>query len=755
MRKRVLIFSTTYFPLVGGAEVAVKEITDRLEARYEYELIAARMSRSLPKKETIGAVTVYRVGVGVPILDKLWVPFGGALKAIALQRERGYDMFWAMMVSYASLAAFLANWFLKKSVPITLTLQEGDSDQYLRTKWFGLLDGAWRYALKRAQVVTVISTYLGTRAKEYGASRVVLVPNGVDVARFSARDVRGARKMFAIPEHARVLVTTSRLVEKNGIDLVIRALGSIPHALFVVAGDGPLRAQLEALAHECGVKDRVRFLGTVPYERVHEVVAAGDVFVRASRSEGFGNSFIEAMAIGTPVVGTAVGGIPDFLTDALKNPTHGTGLMVNPDDVPALAHALNRLLQDASLRGALSSRAAAFVRERYSWGKIAPRMDGAFQQALVVKKAPRVLIATGLFPPEGGGPATYSKALADFLPERGFEVAVLPFRHARRFPKVVRHCAYAFMLVPRAWRADIVYAQDPISVGLPAFVVAFLLRKRFMLKVVGDYAWEQATQRFGYRGTIEEFQHAEVGVVVGVLRALERFVARRAKRVVVPSNYLRHIVIGWGVAPEHTAIVYNGVDAHPVGLKQVIRGLLKFKGELVASLGRLVPWKGHDTLIRMHAKLIVNRPELHLLIIGGGPEQSALEKLAEELGVSESVIFTGNVENAVALRYVRAADVFVLNTAYEGFSHTLLEVATIGVPIITTAIGGNPEFIDDEVHGYLVAPNDEQAFTARLTALLDSPEMRAKISGNARRKVEKFSVAAMVERTAEVVRSVL
>lgn len=368
----------------------------------------------------------------------------------------------------------------------------------------------------------------------------------------------------------------------------------------------------------------------------------------------------------------------------------------------------------------------------------------------------RVLIATGLFPPEAGGPATYSKTLLDELPTRGFEVSVLPYREARRFPKIIRHAAYFFLLLSRTvrFKPDVVYAQDPLSVGLPAALVAMVLRKKFVLKVVGDYAWEQATQRFGYAGTLELFQSAQLSFLPHLMRSLERWVAKRALKVVVPSKYLGRIVSQWGVAKKNIEVVYNGIEAETVGLKQVIRGLLKFKGKLVMSTGRLVPWKGFATLIRVHALLATKLPDLKLLIVGSGPDEKKLEGLTKELGVEDSVIFTGSVDRAVALRYMRAADVFVLNTHYEGFSHVLLEASTVGVPIVTTRVGGNPELIEDNVNGYLVKPDDEATLAHRIEKLLESPDTRLRIAGNAKKRVEKFSIATMVDQTAAVLKNV-
>ncbi len=366
----------------------------------------------------------------------------------------------------------------------------------------------------------------------------------------------------------------------------------------------------------------------------------------------------------------------------------------------------------------------------------------------------RVLIATGLFPPEGGGPATYSKILQDELPKDGFEVSVVPFRDVRKWPKGIRHLVYFFIVLKKSFEVDVIFAQDPFSVGLPSALVAFLMRKKFLLKIVGDFAWEQSQQRFNYTDTIESFQKSEeLSLMPKFMRAVERWVARRAVAVIVPSKYLGRIVATWGVPKKNITVVYNGIVAEAVGLKQVIRGLLRYKGKLIVSVGRLVPWKGFETLIQVHANLKKKFPDLSLLIVGEGPDQEKLEAVAEKLKSTDSVIFTGNVDRPVALRYMRAADVFALNTHYEGFSHTLLEASAVGVPIVTTKIGGNPELIEDNVNGYLIKPDDKKALEHRIEKLLTSPETRRRLATSAKKRVEKFSVARMVDETASVLKS--
>lgn len=388
-RKRVLIFSTAYFPHVGGAEVAIKEITDRLSTEYEFDLICARYGRELPSTERIGSVNVYRVGMGVRILDKLASPFFGAVLALRLGKHHAYSAYWAMMATYGSGGAYIANMFGKRKAPILLTLQEGDPPEYLRTKWFGLVGLSWRLALSRSRSVTVISTYLGELAKEFGyRGEPVLVPNGVDLERFAknlTEEERSSARTTLLKKEGEVfLVTTSRLVEKNAVDDVIRALQHLPSNIsFLIYGVGHDEAKLRALAKELKVEPRVRFMGQAGHAELPGILSACDIFIRPSRSEGMGNSFIEAMAVGLPVIGTQEGGIADFLFDEKRNPeVKPTGFAVDTNSPEQIAHTVEHILKDPvrTKETALRGREQAVL--RYGWDRIAGEMRQVFKRLI-------------------------------------------------------------------------------------------------------------------------------------------------------------------------------------------------------------------------------------------------------------------------------------------------------------------------------------------------------------------------------------
>ncbi len=386
--KRILIFSTAYFPHVGGAEVAIREITDRLGKEFECTLICARYDASLPREERIGAVSVHRVGFGIRLLDKVLSPFWGAFLARTLAQEKPFDLYWAMMATYGSGGAYIANALSAVKVPIVLTLQEGDPPSYIRTKWFGLVGLSWRLALKRSTAVTVISTYLGALAKEFGfRGEAVLIPNGVDAVRFGARSTEEERTLerskFGKNADGTLLVTTSRLVHKNACDDVIRALALLPESVsFVVYGVGPDEEALRALARREGVADRALFMGQIAQDVMPAALHACDIFIRPSRSEGMGNSFIEAMAAGLPVIATQEGGIADFLFDAKRNPEkEPTGWAVDANAPEQIATAVQDILADPERVRLVTARAKRMASEKYEWNGIAERMQAVFEQA--------------------------------------------------------------------------------------------------------------------------------------------------------------------------------------------------------------------------------------------------------------------------------------------------------------------------------------------------------------------------------------
>jgi glycosyltransferase involved in cell wall biosynthesis len=349
----------------------------------------------------------------------------------------------------------------------------------------------------------------------------------------------------------------------------------------------------------------------------------------------------------------------------------------------------------------------------------------------------KILVATGLFPPEIGGPATYAALLRDMLPKRGIAVDILAFSSVRHLPTVLRHIAYAWAVYRRAKGADIIFVQDTVSTGVPVWIAATLRRMPFVLRVPGDYAWEQGRQRLGVTAGIDEFQHGSYGVRVALLRTVQCRVAQAATAVIVPSAYFGRLVAGWGVSASQLHVIYNSVDS-----VSAIPPASPPAGKVIVTVGRLVPWKGFAELIDCVPRL----PEWHLVVVGDGPGRGSLLARARERGVAEQVTFTGALSRAEVFGWYGVADAFVLNSSFESFSYQVAEALQRGVPVITTNVGSLPELVEDGVEGWLVSPNDEDALVAAIESVATEPEVWKKRVEAGKRKADMFNPETMIEK---------
>ncbi len=391
-QKRGLIFSLAYFPrLVGGAEVAVKEITDRIDVEdIEFHMVTLSTDKAEPREERLGNAIVHRIGFGTTAgarfaFNKYLFPFLAAMKGARLHRTLRFDFTWAIMANFAGFAALFFKLF-HMDVPFVLTLQEGDPIEYIKNESFKIKVGSLRLPVRflvypffemiftHADRIQAISRYLADFGKGMGAKAdPVVVPNGVDVDKFSTfvpqGEIERVRQEIGKGDGEAFVVTASRLVAKNAVGDIVAALPHLaPSVKLLVVGQGPLEAELRASARRLGVESRVVFKGYVPHADLPAYLQASDVFVRPSLSEGFGNSFIEAMAAGIPVVATPVGGIVDFLKDK------ETGLFCevgNPEDV---ARKVQVALQDKGLREEIVDNALHMVVDRYDWKIVAKQM---------------------------------------------------------------------------------------------------------------------------------------------------------------------------------------------------------------------------------------------------------------------------------------------------------------------------------------------------------------------------------------------
>jgi glycosyltransferase involved in cell wall biosynthesis len=397
--RRILIFSFAYYPrFVGGAEVAIKEITDRISpTEIEFDMVTLRLDSRLPAFERIGNVNIYRVGYAVRHefstdslpwylnLNKYLFLITGVKKALSLHRARKYDATWSLMATYSSFAAVIFK-LLRPKVPFIFTLQDGDPIPYIKRRGLPLYP-LFKMMFTRADHIQTISKYLADWAKDMGAKcPITVVPNAVDYDLFakplSLSDSEALKKKLGKKEGDVFLVTASRLVVKNAVGDIIAALQYLPaNVKFLILGQGYQEQDLRFKIKDLRLEERVRFLGFIAHKNMPPYLHVSDTFIRPSLSEGFGNSFIEAMAAGIPVIATPVGGITDFLIDG------ETGLFCEVSNPRSIAQKVEKLIKDKESRDYIVERARKMVEDKYQWSRVAGEMKDIFEKTAMKQDA--------------------------------------------------------------------------------------------------------------------------------------------------------------------------------------------------------------------------------------------------------------------------------------------------------------------------------------------------------------------------------
>ncbi len=366
-----------------------------------------------------------------------------------------------------------------------------------------------------------------------------------------------------------------------------------------------------------------------------------------------------------------------------------------------------------------------------------------------------VLVVSGIWPPDPGGPASHAPALADFLLGRGHTVEVVTTAdHApetrdyrvtwvsRGLPPGVRHAAAVRAIARRGRRSDVVYATSMVR---RAALGAALARRPLVVKLVSDEVFERQQREGRFAGTLDEFQRAG-GARVGFLRSSRNRALRSARHVLCPSSYLCDVALGWGLDPGRLSVLPNPAPEVPVlPSRDVLRGELELSGPTLAFAGRLGPQKSLDVALEAVAEL----PDVTLVVAGDGPDRGALERRARELGVDGRARFLGSVPRDDVLRLFRAADASVLSSSWENLPHTVLEALAVGSPVIATSVGGVPEVVRDGENGLLVPARDPRALAEAIRRFFADEDLRARLAAAAAGSVAGYTEDAVFSRIEE------
>lgn len=355
----------------------------------------------------------------------------------------------------------------------------------------------------------------------------------------------------------------------------------------------------------------------------------------------------------------------------------------------------------------------------------------------------RTLLVSGIYRPEIGGPATYVPTLAEQLIKQGFKVDVITLKNSQA-DKIVEPWAVKFII--RDQFLGLRFIKTVVSIFLKSlssnYVFAnglyqetalslFVLRKKSVAKIVGDPVWERATNRGDTSLGINEFNRSDLRIKHKIQRIFLRWSLNRFTSITCPSRELVALVKNWGVTKPITCI--------PNGIAPVMKQVNTQEFDLI-SVCRLVKWKNLDKLIITNA-----RNKTSLVIVGSGPEEETLKKLAKDM--NSNVTFTGLLNEELVLNYLHRSKIYVLISSYEGLSFSLLQAMACGLPSIVSAIQGNMNVVTHEQEGIVVDLSQDDSLIAAINLLLNDAIKRNTLGKNSLVKVNsKFSQTVQINK---------
>jgi glycosyltransferase involved in cell wall biosynthesis len=361
----------------------------------------------------------------------------------------------------------------------------------------------------------------------------------------------------------------------------------------------------------------------------------------------------------------------------------------------------------------------------------------------------RVVVVSGIWPPDVGGPASHAPEVASFLLARGHQVVAMitadrppawePYPvHwvARSLPKGVVHARATREIARHARWADVIYTTGMFGRTAGACLA---VRRPFVVKLTGDPAFERARWRGAVGGDVEAFQRGGGGVEGSLLRALRTLTLRRAARIVCPSDFLRGLVLSWGIPAERVVVLPNAVPSPgEQAPREELRRSFGLNGRnVLAFVGRFGPQKALGVALEAVAQV----EGVTLVLAGDGEGRRELEAQAWPLG--DRVRFLGALPRERALELLAAADASLLTSAWENLPHTVLEALAVGTPVIATAVGGVPEVVQDGVNGLLVPPGDAAATADAVRRFFADGDLRERLRSAAAPSVERYAQAAV------------
>ncbi|MDN5091641.1 glycosyltransferase family 4 protein [Aliarcobacter butzleri] len=372
-------------------------------------------------------------------------------------------------------------------------------------------------------------------------------------------------------------------------------------------------------------------------------------------------------------------------------------------------------------------------------------------------KLKSIVLTTGIFPPDIGGPASFIPILAQKLSQKNITVTVitlsdkieddanLPYkviRINRNIKKPFRDIIVIKEIVKASKKSDLIFSN---TLAFESVIASIISRKKILQKIVGDIAWERANTSGRFKGNLEDYQKGNLDLKSKFTNIYRNFAVKYSDMIITPSFYLKNIVTNWNYPEDKIKVIYNAVQF------EESNNVIEKKKYRIISVARLIPLKGIEMILKVLGKLDF---DFEYVIVGDGKLKNKLEQIAKEFSVN--TIFTGNLSKIEVANWLNSSDLFIQNSVHETMPHVILESMENNCPVLASSVGGTPEVVHNLFNGLLFNHNDENELLEKIYLIKNDNKLREKLISNGRKFTKEFAdIDKMVEKYIEIIEGMI
>ena len=335
----------------------------------------------------------------------------------------------------------------------------------------------------------------------------------------------------------------------------------------------------------------------------------------------------------------------------------------------------------------------------------------------------KILLATPIYPPQIGGPAQYVKNLEKGLKEKGIKTEVISYNNLKKYSQPLRFFLYSLNLFKKAQNVDIIYTFNLISCGLPTYLISRILRKKFTIRLGGDFLWERAIEEGRTKKGLREYYNERKSLKEKFFIFLFKKILKGANKIIFTTNFQKKLYKKYfDIVEEKTAIVSNPFPQVNSANSQLSIAKYQF-----LYAGRLIKLKNLDNLIEVFVRIIKKiNTSVTLKIIGEGPEKNNLKIKIKNLGLEDKIIIKDSLPHPELLKEIQKSYLCVLLSLTEISPNFALECIKLRKPLLLTKETG----IYDRFKNHLIFidPKRPEDIEEKMLYLLDKENYRNYVS---------------------------